>query len=130
MFESSKAFGGVSVDDVEAARGFYGGALGFDVDDVMGGLSVALPGGSFLWVYPKPDHAPATFTVLNFPVPDVEAAVDELNARGVETRIYDREDLPTDEKGIMRGQAAGRGPDIAWFRDPAGNVLAVLGENG
>ena len=126
MFEDSHAFSGISVDSVERAKHFYGDSLGLRVEESMGSLLIGLPGGGTLFVYEKPDHAPATFTVLNFPVPDVDAAVDELNAKGVETRIYDDPDLHTDEKGIMRGRAAGYGPDIAWFRDPAGNVLSVL----
>jgi predicted enzyme related to lactoylglutathione lyase len=124
MFEQATTFGGISVDDLEAARRFYGDALGLAVRDEMGGLRVSLPGGAELWIYPKPDHVPATFTVLNFVVPDIDAAVDELNSAGVRTKIY--EGMFTDEKGIARGRAANRGPDIAWFTDPAGNVLAVL----
>jgi hypothetical protein len=92
----------------------------------MGNLDLTLPGGGTVFVYPKPDHEPASFTILNFVVDDIDAAVDELNARGVVTRIYDDPSFPTDEKGIARGKAAGQGPDIAWFRDPAGNVLSVL----
>lgn len=126
MFEDSRAFSGISVDDLDAARQFYGGTLGFAVEDVMGSLSVTLPGGASLFVYAKDDHAPATFTVLNFPVPDIDAAVDALRAAGVETKIYDDDELPTDERGVARGRAEGWGPDIAWFKDPAGNVLAVL----
>jgi hypothetical protein len=90
----------------------------------MGFLDIRLPQGGSILVYAKPDHSPASFTILNFPVDDVEAAVDELNARGVVTKIYDDE-LGTDAKGIAHG-GPGRGPDIAWFRDPAGNVLSVL----
>ena len=126
MLERSRPFGGVSVDDVEAARRFYGEVLGFRITDRTGGLEVALPGGGLLWVYPKRDHVPATFTVLNFAVDDIDAAVAELNAKGVSTRIYDDPSLPTDETGVLRGRAHGHGPDIAWFTDPAGNVLSVL----
>lgn len=126
MLEHSRTFGGISVDDVEAARAFYGGVLGFPTHDEMGGLRVELPGGAELWVYGKPDHEPATFTVLNFVVPDIDVAVAELNGAGIETKIYPDEDFPTDERGIARGRAVNQGPDIAWFRDPAGNVLAVL----
>lgn len=124
MLEQATTFGGISVDDLDAARRFYGDTLGLMVRDEMGGLRVALPGGADLWIYPKEDHVPATFTVLNFVVPDIDRAVDELNAAGVSTTIYDG--FFTDEKGIARGRAANRGPDIAWFTDPAGNVLAVL----
>jgi catechol 2,3-dioxygenase-like lactoylglutathione lyase family enzyme len=126
MLENSRTFSGISVDDLDAARRFYGSVLGFSVQDEYGGFRVALPGGSELWVYEKPNHEPASFTVLDFVVPDIDAAVDELNAAGVQTKIYPDEQFWTDEKGIARGRAANRGPDIAWFRDPAGNVLAVL----
>jgi catechol 2,3-dioxygenase-like lactoylglutathione lyase family enzyme len=126
MFEDSRPFSGISVDDIGAAKRFYGEVLGFPFHAAMGGLRVELPGGATLWIYPKPNHVPATFTVLNFPVADIEAAVDALQAKGVDTRIYDQHLFHTDDRGISRGIAAGRGPDIAWFRDPAGNVLAVL----
>ncbi len=126
MFEQATTFGGISVDDIGAARRFYGDTLGLEVRDEMGGLRVALPGGAELWIYPKADHRPATFTVLNFVVEDIDAAVDALNGAGVRTKIYDDAQFHTDEKGIARGRAANRGPDIAWFTDPAGNVLAVL----
>ncbi|WP_375401501.1 VOC family protein [uncultured Amnibacterium sp.] len=130
MFESSHAFSGISVDNIPEARRFYGDILGFPVKEQMGGLRVALPGGSDLWIYPKPNHQPATFTVLNFPVDDIDAAVQALHEKGVDTRIYDQHLLHTDERGISRGRAGGYGPDIAWFRDPAGNVLAVLDDGG
>jgi predicted enzyme related to lactoylglutathione lyase len=123
MFKPVHAFGGFSVDDTAAAKAFYGETLGLTVtDEEMGILRVSLPGGAEVIAYPKENHEPATFTILNFVVDDVDAAVDELNARGVNTKIYDDPDLPTDEKGVMR---AG-GPTIAWFKDPAGNVLSVL----
>jgi Glyoxalase/Bleomycin resistance protein/Dioxygenase superfamily. len=125
MFAPTQAFSGFSVDDIDAAVEFYGAGLGLTIQkNAMGALDLTLPGGAQVFVYPKPDHQPATFTILNFVVDDVDAAVDELNARGVVTKIYDG--LNTDEKGIARGRAAGQGPDIAWFRDPAGNVLSVL----
>ncbi|MFD2339164.1 VOC family protein [Clavibacter tessellarius] len=123
MFAPVAAFSGFSVDDVPAALAFYRGALGLEVEEVpeMGMLRLVLPGsGARVLVYPKPDHVPAAFTVLNLAVEDVEAAVVELNARGIVTAIYDG--MPTDARGIMRGH----GPDIAWFRDPAGNVLSVV----
>lgn len=126
MFEQAHTFSGISVDDLEAAKRFYGETLGLAYQEAMGGMQVELPDGGHLWIYSKPDHQPATFTVLNFAVPDIDAAVDALNAAGVVTRIYDDRRFPTDERGIARGRKAGRGPDIAWFRDPAGNVLAVL----
>ncbi|MGW5352516.1 VOC family protein [Streptomyces sp. NPDC004031] len=123
MFESTKAFSGFSVDDVEAAAAFYGDTLGLKVSRQNGLLTLHIAGGRDVLVYPKPDHAPATFTVLNFPVPDIEAAVDELGRRGVRLERY--EQLPADERGIFRGG----GPLIAWFTDPAGNVLSVLEES-
>ncbi|MFK0401515.1 VOC family protein [Microbacterium sp. NPDC090225] len=124
-FQITHPFSGFSVDSIDAARAFYGDTLGLDVTtNAMGFLDIALPDGGSILVYAKPDHTPATFTILNFPVDDVEAAVDDLNARGVVTKIYDDE-MGTDAKGIMRG-GPDRGPDIAWFTDPAGNVLAVL----
>ena len=119
----TQVFSGFSVNDTAAAKQFYGGTLGLEVTEgPMGTLELSLPGGAKVMMYPKPDHEPATFTILNFAVEDVEAAVDQLNGRGVQTKIYNDPDLPTDDKGIMRGN----GPDIAWFKDPAGNVLAVL----
>ena len=125
-FQTTHAFSGFSVDDIDAARTFYGETLGLDVStNAMGFLDIRLPQGGSVLVYAKPNHTPASFTILNFPVEDVEAAVDDLNARGVVTKIYTDPDFGTDEKGIAHG-APGRGPDIAWFTDPAGNVLSVL----
>jgi predicted enzyme related to lactoylglutathione lyase len=120
MFKDTKAFSGFAVDDVPRARQFYGETLGIETSEEHGILTLHLAGGRDTIVYPKPDHVPATFTILNFPVDDVEAAVDELTSRGVAFEHYDG--APQDEKGIMRGH----GPDIAWFTDPAGNVLSVL----
>jgi catechol 2,3-dioxygenase-like lactoylglutathione lyase family enzyme len=123
VLTDSPAFSGFSVDDTDKARQFYEGTLGLRVSAMqeMGGLlRLHLGGGAEVLVYPKADHVPATFTVLNFPVPDVEAAVDELTSRGVTFQQY--ENPPTDAKGIMR---AG-GPLIAWFTDPAGNVFSVI----
>jgi catechol 2,3-dioxygenase-like lactoylglutathione lyase family enzyme len=124
MLTDSKAFSGFSVDDAAAARRFYEDTLGLRVgDEEMDGIMrLHLGGGTDVLVYAKPDHQPATFTVLNFPVPDVEKAVDELTARGVRFERY--EYPPTDEKGIMREG----GPLIAWFTDPAGNVFSVIAE--
>ena len=122
------AFPGFSVDDIDAAREFYGTKLGLPVDDEsMGALRISLPSGQAVFVYPKPNHEPASFTILNLLVEDIDRAVDELNAAGVETKIYTApDDFGTDERGIARGSATGEGPDIAWFRDPAGNVVSVL----
>jgi catechol 2,3-dioxygenase-like lactoylglutathione lyase family enzyme len=120
MFADTKAFSGFAVDDVEKARAFYGDTLGLRTSEEYGMLTLHLAGDRDVLVYPKPDHTPATYTILNFPVDDVDAAVDELTSRGVTFEHYDG--MGQDEKGIMRGQ----GPDIAWFRDPAGNILSVL----
>ena len=123
MLADSPAFSGFAVNDLAAARRFYEETLGVRVIDVPGGeglMRLHLGNGTEVLVYAKPDHTPATYTVLNFPVPDIEQAVDGLTARGVQFLRY--ENPPTDEKGIMR---AG-GPLIAWFTDPAGNVLSVL----
>jgi predicted enzyme related to lactoylglutathione lyase len=122
MFKDTKAFSGFAVDDVDAAKRFYGETLGIETRDEMGLLVLLLDGGARpTIVYPKPDFEPATYTILNFPVDDVDAAVDALLERGVEMEIYDG--FEQNEKGIARG---GEGPTIAWFRDPAGNILAVL----
>jgi catechol 2,3-dioxygenase-like lactoylglutathione lyase family enzyme len=121
MFSNTHAFSSFAVDDLDAARSFYGDTLGLSISDgPMGVLSLDLPGDRSTLIYPKPDFAPATYTILNFPVDDVEAAVDELSSRGVEFERYDG--FEQDEKGISH---AG-GPKIAWFKDPAGNILAVL----
>ena len=123
MFTSTGAFSGFSIDDKDAALHFYRDLLGLDVsENDMGFLNLHLGSGATVLAYVKPDHSPASFTILNFPVDDVEAAVDDLNARGVVTTIYNGTGAPVDDKGIMRGN----GPDIAWFTDPAGNVLSVL----
>jgi catechol 2,3-dioxygenase-like lactoylglutathione lyase family enzyme len=120
MFENTRAFGGFSVDDVPEARRFYSETLGLRVSEEYGMLTLHIAGERDILVYPKPDHTPATFTILNFPVEDIEKAVDELAERGVRFERYD--DSSTDEKGIYRGQ----GPLIAWFKDPAGNILSVI----
>ena len=122
MFTTSGAYSGFSVDDIAAARKFYGETLGLTIiTNPMGFLELHLDSGARVLVYSKPNHEPASFTILNFEVDDVESAVDDLNARGIETNIYGSA-MPGDSKGIVRGN----GPDIAWFRDPAGNVLSVL----
>jgi catechol 2,3-dioxygenase-like lactoylglutathione lyase family enzyme len=120
MFENTKAFSGFAVDDVPEARRFYSETLGLRVSQEYGMLSLHIAGEWDILVYPKPDHTPATFTILNFPVEDIDEAVDELIERGVRFERYD--DLEQDEKGIYRGG----GPYIAWFKDPAGNVLSVI----
>jgi len=122
MLENSKAFSGFSVDDLEAAKQFYGETLGLEVTEENGLLTIQLSGDRPTLVYLKPDHQPATYTILNFPVDDIEAAVDQLTARGVRFERYAGTPIETDEKGIFRGG----GPLIAWFTDPAGNILSVL----
>lgn len=122
MFENTKAFSGFSVDDVSKAKQFYGDTLGLKVSEDNGMLTLHIAGARNTLLYPKPDHTPASFTVLNFPVDNVETAVDELSARGVRFERYEGTDIETDEKGIFRGA----GPLIAWFKDPAGNVLSVI----
>ncbi|HUQ62328.1 MAG TPA: VOC family protein [Acidimicrobiales bacterium] len=125
MFRDTQAFSSFSVDDREAAKRFYGETLGLEVSenpDMEELLNVSVAGGGRVMIYAKPDHTPATFTVLNFPVDDIDTAVDALADRGVDFEIYDEGELKTDEKGIMRTN----GPQVAWFRDPAGNVLSVL----
>jgi predicted enzyme related to lactoylglutathione lyase len=126
MLKNSKAFSGFSVDDIPKARTFYGDALGLEVTEANGMLTLHLGSGGTVLVYPKPNHAPATFTVLNFPVDDIETAVDALTERGVQFEHYEGADLKTDAKGIFRGG----GPLIAWFTDPAGNVLSVVDNAG
>ena len=124
MLKESKAFSGFSVNDIQKAKDFYGRTLGLQVSESHGLLTLQLAGGNKVLIYPKVNHAPATFTVLNFPVENVDESVDELAKRGVRFEIYDEFDIKTDEKGIMRGN----GPTIAWFKDPAGNVLSVIEE--
>ncbi len=122
MLKDSKAFSGFAAPDIEKAKAFYGEALGLDVSEENGMLNLHLAGGRDVLIYPKPDHAPANYTILNFPVTDVEKAVDELVARGVTFERY--EGMEADERGIFRGG----GPLIAWFTDPAGNILSVIQE--
>jgi catechol 2,3-dioxygenase-like lactoylglutathione lyase family enzyme len=122
MFADTKAFSGFAVDDTERARAFYADTLGLEVTESNGILTLHLAGDRPTIVYPRPGHVPAAFTILNFPVADVDAAVDELTARGVTMERYDG--MPQDERGVMRGH----GPTIAWFTDPAGNVFSVIEE--
>ena len=122
MFANTRAFSGFAVDDLPAARTFYDEVLGIPTSERNGLMTLHLAGSRDTLVYPKPGHVPAEYTILNFPVDGIDAAVDELTARGVTFERYDG--LAQDEKGISRGY----GPDIAWFRDPAGNILAVLQE--
>lgn len=125
MFKDVKAFSGYSVDDTTKAREFYQGLLGLEVsDDIEGILQLHIKGCNPIILYPKPNHEPATFTVLNFPVPDVEKAVEKLKGKGIKFESYNYPDLKTDDDNIFRGG----GPHIAWFKDPAGNILSVLEE--
>ncbi len=123
MFKQTKAFSGFSVDDVPRAKQFYGETLGLEVSDEGDGIVLHVAGERDIFVYPKGEaHEPASFTILNFPVDDIEAAVGELTQRGVEFERYPGTEMETDEQGIFRGP----GPLIAWFKDPAGNVLSVI----
>jgi catechol 2,3-dioxygenase-like lactoylglutathione lyase family enzyme len=123
MLKVNEAFSGFSVDDLAKAAAFYRDVLGMDVTEENGTLSLSIGGGKSVFVYPKDDHVPATYTCLNFPVDDIDAAVDDLVRAGVQFERYEM----TDEKGIARASASGfGGPDIAWFKDPAGNILSVL----
>ncbi|WPP53035.1 VOC family protein [Catalinimonas niigatensis] len=125
MFKNSKVFSGFSVNNLEKAKTFYSEVLGMEVvDNPMGLIALQIEGSHNIIIYPKPNHEPATFTILNFPVDDIDQVVDELTRRGVSFEQYDG-DIKTNEKGICRSE---HGPDIAWFKDPAGNILSVLEE--
>lgn len=129
MFTAKAAFSGISVDNLEKAREFYTQTLGLELEGDEMGLDFQLPGGGKLFIYPKDDHQAATFTVLNFVVSDIDQAVDELTRAGVVFERYDNMPGKQDEKGVLRGRSANQGPDIAWFKDPAGNILSVLQES-
>jgi catechol 2,3-dioxygenase-like lactoylglutathione lyase family enzyme len=120
MFTNTKAFSGFAVDDVDKAREFYSETLGLEVSEENGLLTLHIAGDRPTLVYPRPNHTPAEYTILNFPVDDIDQAVDDLTARGVQFERY--EGFDQDERGIMRAE----GPPIAWFKDPAGNVLSVI----
>ena len=124
MFKDAKSFSSFSVNDLRKAKEFYGETLGLEIKESPEGLELHT-GNNAVFVYPKPNHTPASFTVLNFHVDDIEAAVDELQSLGVTLEHYDLPDIKTDERGIARGP---HGPIIAWFKDPAGNILSVLEE--
>ena len=124
VFKYSKAFSGFSVNDLQKAKEFYSKTLSFDVSEMNGFLNLHVGNDARLLIYPKSNHTPATFTVLNIPVDNIEQAVDELTKRGVRFEMYDEAELKTDEKGIFRDG----GPNIAWFKDPADNILSVLEE--
>ena len=124
VFKNSKVFSGFSVNDLQKAKEFYSKTLSFDVSEMDGFLNLHIGNDAKVLIYPKSNHIPATFTVLNLPVDNIEQAVDELTRQGVRFEIYNEADLKTDEKGICRDD----GPNIAWFKDPAGNILSVLEE--
>ena len=122
MLKNSNAFSGFSANDIAKEKEFYAGTLGLDVSEAHGILTLRLAGGNNVIIYPKPNHVPATFTVLNFPVENIDLTVDELTKRGVRFEQYDLPEIKTDKKGIKRGN----GPTVAWFKDPAGNILSVV----
>ena len=123
MFSKSKAFSSFSVDDIQKAKKFYEEVLGLQTESPMDMLAIKTSGNNDIFIYAKPNHEPATFTVLNFPVDDIIKTVDELTAKGVEFEQYHMGEIETDEKGIAHGE-----PTIAWFKDPAGNILSVIEE--
>ena len=129
MFKQTKAFGSFSVDDLQKAKDFYQQTLGLEVseDKEMSVLTLHIAGGGQTIIYSKPNHEPATFTILNFPVENIDKAVDELSGKGIRFLHYEGE-LQTDDKGIFRSTDKSQGPNIAWFEDPAGNILSVIEE--
>ncbi|HEV2829395.1 MAG TPA: VOC family protein [Pyrinomonadaceae bacterium] len=124
MFKDSKGFSSFSVNDINKAKEFYGETLGLGIAETKEGLELHLAGGNTIFIYPKPNHTPASFTVLNFPVNNIEKAVDELVGAGCRLEHYELPELKTDKRGI----ASGPGMKIAWFKDPAGNILSVIEE--
>jgi catechol 2,3-dioxygenase-like lactoylglutathione lyase family enzyme len=127
MFKDTHAFSTFSVNDLQKAQEFYGQTLGLEISETKEGLGLKIAGGGRVFIYPKPNHEPATFTILNFPVANIDQAVDQLTQLGVRFEQYEGE-MKTDEKGIFRGADRNQGPNIAWFKDPAGNILSVLEE--
>ena len=127
MFKDVHAFSSFSVDDSQKAKIFYSKTLGLEISESHGMLKLQIAGGNPIFIYSKPNHIPATYTILNFPVPNIEEAVDGLTKRGVRFESYTQPEIKTDEKGICRSH--GKGPKIAWFKDPAGNILSVIEEN-
>ena len=125
MFKQTPVFSSYSVNDIDQARDFYQSVLGLEVEQTKEGLNLKLQ-GSAVFLYPKADHQPATFTVLNFLVESIDSAVEMLEERGIALERYEMGEMSADEKGIYRGKASGKGPDIAWFKDPAGNILSVI----
>jgi len=129
MFKNTPAFSGFSVNDLKKAKEFYGEVLGIVIEKDGMGLKLKLFGGHIIFIYEKPDHKPASYTILNFVVTNIDESVDEMIEKGVQFEHYDSDQMKTDEKGIARGRSINKGPDIAWFKDPAGNFLSVLQEN-
>lgn len=128
MLKNGEAFSSFSVNDIQEAKDFYQDILGINVEDnPMGVIELQLSGSNKVLIYPKPNHVPATFTVLNFPVDNIDEAADKLIAKGVKFELYQTDQIKTDGKGISRGNG---GPNIAWFRDPAGNILSILETTG
>jgi len=129
MFKGSKAFTSFSVNDINKAKDFYGKTLGLDVEEVKemkGLLNLNIADGNKIMIYHRPNHTPAAYTVLNFPVNNIDKIVDELTNKGIKLERY--KELEQDEKGILRGKSMNKGPDIAWFTDPAGNIISVIEE--
>jgi catechol 2,3-dioxygenase-like lactoylglutathione lyase family enzyme len=126
MFEQAKVFSSFSVDNIEKAKDFYGKTLGIKFSDLMGGINLHFFGGNDIFVYPKDNHVPATFTILNILVKNVEKAVEDLTKLGIRFEIYNQGELKTNEKGITEGNEYG--PKMAWFKDPAGNYLSLIEE--
>ncbi|HEY7696236.1 MAG TPA: VOC family protein [Nitrososphaeraceae archaeon] len=120
-FKNTKAFSSFSVKDLDETKKFYGQTLGLEVSETEEGLILKTSGGNDVFIYPKPDHTPASFTVLNFVVDGVDKVVDELTKIGIHFQIYDKGELKTDDRGVFQGK-----PKIAWFKDPAGNFLSIL----
>jgi catechol 2,3-dioxygenase-like lactoylglutathione lyase family enzyme len=127
MFKDTHAFSSFSANDLQKAKEFYGKTLGLEISETKEGLGLKIAGGGQVFIYAKPNHEPATFTILNFPVANIDEAVDQLNKLGVRFEQYEGE-MKTDEKGIFRGAERGQGPNIAWFKDPARNILSVIEE--
>jgi catechol 2,3-dioxygenase-like lactoylglutathione lyase family enzyme len=128
MFGDNKAFSSFSVDDLDKAEQFYADVLGVGVEKNDIGLTLKFAGGNKIFIYPKPDHRPATYTALYFPVEDIDAAADKLVAAGIVLEQYDMDELKQDERGVFHSQDVSQGPSIAWFKDPAGNILSIIEE--
>lgn len=128
MFTAKSAFGGFSVDNLDEAKQFYTQTLGLMVDEDALGLQLKLPGGGTMFIYPKDDHEPASFTVLNLVVNDIDDAIDELQEMGVVFERYNNLPAEQDEKGVLRGRSSYEGPDMAWFKDPADNIFSLMQE--